>query len=205
VSISSASCFSRFELEGGRLVLRNTPVPHPEDVLARERYRSRALDLLTLLYDELRSPSKRSRKDMQERLTAAILEEFRRTAVQMGATPVFAYLPVEAEIAPPGPSLTREEDFFARYGRDRQVLALDLRPYFLSQSGNRVHFKTSGHWGPLEHRTAAEGIKTYLLERKLVPQLTTDVAPRSGRAGAHLQARPASPRGHASLSQGRDR
>ena len=28
--------------------------------------------------------------------------------------------------------------------------------------------KTHGHWGPLEHRIAAEGIRAYLVDKKLV-------------------------------------
>src|SRR5262245_8754804 len=39
----------RFELRGGRLELRGVPVPPPEEVLREEEYRSKFLDLWTIL------------------------------------------------------------------------------------------------------------------------------------------------------------
>jgi hypothetical protein len=179
----------RFDLEGDRLVLRNSRVPTPEDVLVHEHYRSRFIDLVTLLYEELRSPSKRNREDMMERLTAAILDQFRRTVGQLGATPVFAYLPVEGEISWPETSLTPGEDFFVGYCRDRKVLAIDLRPYFLSQLGHGARFKSSGHWSRYEHQAAAEGIAAYLLEKKIVPDSRPTLSEGRLERAVRVQAR----------------
>jgi hypothetical protein len=44
----------RFVLDGGRLVLTNTPVPRIEETLGREPWRSKFLDVLTLLRDRYR-------------------------------------------------------------------------------------------------------------------------------------------------------
>ena len=40
----------RFVLDGARLVLTNTPIPTAEEVVAREPWRSKFIDLLTILY-----------------------------------------------------------------------------------------------------------------------------------------------------------
>jgi hypothetical protein len=178
----------RFELEGTRLVLRNTPVPRPEEVLARERYRSRFVDLLSLFSDEIRSPSPAREEEKRDRLTAAILDEFRRTVAQMCATPVFAYLPVEEELGRPGVGATPEEDFFLRYCRDRGIMAVDLRPTFLSRLGEDVSFMPHGHWDPREHRLAAEVIAAALVQQRLVPRPAMVGVPEVGRPPAHREA-----------------
>jgi hypothetical protein len=43
-----------------------------------------------------------------------------------------------------------------------------LRPFFLQKMKEGASLKTYGHWGPLEHRVAAEGIRAYLVDKSLV-------------------------------------
>jgi len=160
----------RFELSGTQLILRDTPVPRPEEILARERYRSRFLDLLLLLSEEVRSPSAATEAEKRDRLTAAILDEFRRTVVQVGARAVFVYLPMEQELEQKSDRPTGGEDFFLRYCHDRGVVAVDLRPAFLARLGESPRFMPHGHWAPQEHRIAAEVIAGALAEQQLVPR-----------------------------------
>lgn len=160
----------RFELVGTQLILRNTPVPRPEEVLAHERYRSRFVDLLSLLADEVESPSRAGEEDIRDRLTAAILDAFRQTVVRMGATPVFVYLPTREELEDRGVRTTPEEDFFLRYCLDRQIVAIDLRPTFLARLGEEIPSRPRGHWDPREHRIAAEAIAAALVDPRLVPR-----------------------------------
>src|SRR5262249_34127514 len=157
-----------FELVGTHLVLRNVPVPRPEEVLARERYRSRFVDLLSLFADEVRAPSPASEVEKRDRLTAAILDEFHRTVAQLGAAPVFAYLPLGEELGWRGAGPTPGEDFFLRYCRDRGIMAVDLRPTFRSRLGEDPHVMPQGHWDPAEHRIAAEIIAAAMMERRLI-------------------------------------
>src|SRR4029453_18731725 len=84
----------RFDVVGDHLALRNTPIPEPRVVRARDPYRSRFVDLGTLLYDRLRwHPDKREAR--VEAVTGAILDEFRRTALGLAAVPVFVFLPIQ--------------------------------------------------------------------------------------------------------------
>jgi hypothetical protein len=157
----------RYELAAGRLVLEGTPVPTPDDVVAGEWRRSRFADLLTMLDQRFRWRTGRSQREMEE-LTTAILDEFRRVTEAIGARPAYAYLPVYGEITKPEMSMTRREQFFFRYCRSRGIQSMYLRPYFLPKVKAGVEFKTYGHWGPLEHATAAEGIRAYLVEKGLL-------------------------------------
>jgi hypothetical protein len=157
----------RFVLRGGRLELRGTPVPTPDEVVAREWRRSKLLDLLTLLRARFEA---RSGEDVRRRreLTLAILDEIARTARSLGATPAFAYLPVYREIDKPEGAMTQRERFFFGYCRERGIQSMYLRRFFLRKLRAGVSFKTYGHWDALEHRTVAEGIAAYLLEKGLV-------------------------------------
>ncbi len=157
----------RFDLVRDHLVFRNTPIPEPRVVRARDPYRSRLVDLGTLLYDRLRWRSD-GRAERMEAVTGAILDEFRRTAVALAAVPVFVFLPIEDEITLPETRPSPEERFFFRYCRDRGIQAIDLRPVFQAWLKRGVALKDVGHWDPLEHRIAAEGIQAYLLVQRLI-------------------------------------
>jgi hypothetical protein len=157
----------RFVLANGHLVLGNVPVPTPQAVRAHEFFHSNLADVVSLFAGHLRSA--REREATREQLTAAILDEFGQTAMELGAVPVFIYLPIEGEIGNPADPESREERFFDRWAQERGVQWLDLRPYFLARVRAGAQFKTIGHWLWLEHQTAAEGIKTYLVSQGLVP------------------------------------
>ena len=106
------------------------------------------------------------------------LDEFRRTAESLGATPVFVYLPIEGELTAPMDASILEERFFVRYCRDREVRALDLHERFLAERAQADRFRRVGHWRSLEHRIAAKAIAGYLLGQHLVP--TAPVAAHGG-------------------------
>jgi GDSL-like Lipase/Acylhydrolase family len=158
----------QFQLVGDRLVLRNARVASPAWVSLEERYGSRFLDLLTLLYSDITDPRGQRREEGIERLTAAILDAFRDTARAAGATPIFAYLPIEGELGWPDVGMIAEERFFLRYGEDHGVALLDLRPDFMARAAAGATFKTSGHWTTKEHQVAADVIGTFLKERQVL-------------------------------------
>jgi hypothetical protein len=96
--------------------------------------------------------------------------------VGFGARTAFAYLPVWGELTRTEPGRTARETFFFQYCRTRGIQSMYLQPFFLERAREGVKFKAYGHWGPVEHRTAAEGMKAYLLEKGLIPSRS---APRS--------------------------
>src|SRR5262245_35541182 len=154
----------RFVLREGRLALEGTPVPEPEQVLAREVYRSKFYDLLTMLWERYRQRSGR-RSSEERRLSLAILDEIAAAARKAGATPAFVYLPVYGELSKPDMAMTQRERFFFSYCRERGIQSMYLRRFFIARMKAGAELKTYGHWGPQEHRIAAEGIRAYLGEK----------------------------------------
>ena len=151
----------RFELEDGRLRLRGVPVPTPEQVRRAEPYRSKLADVVAMLRSRLAWRSGAGPRQATE-LTTAILAEIWRQTKAMGAQPWVADLPAwhELDIADPAPT-PREQtlaDLCARHG----VPYVPLRPLLLARRGAGARFETSEHWGPVEHRVAAEGIAAAL-------------------------------------------
>ena len=158
----------RFVLRDDRLELTGVPVPTPDDVLAREPWRSKFFDLLTILESRWRIRTRRFEQEM-ERLTTAILDEFERTVREMGARPTYVYLPVQDEISAPDTAMSSQERYFFQYCSRKGIQPMYLRPYFLPKLRAGVKLKVYGHWGPLEHRTAAEGIRAYLVDKGMLP------------------------------------
>jgi hypothetical protein len=103
----------------------------------------------------------------RDALGVALLEALRDEANDVGARPVFAYLPILDEIGASDPS--PGERFFEATCRASGLACLNLRPAFhlRVQAGQRL--KRRGHWGPTEHRAAAEDLLALLTERGLVP------------------------------------
>jgi hypothetical protein len=157
----------RFVPEGDGLRLRNVPVPTPEEVRRGELYRPKIRDLLLMMWDRLTWRSAGNERRMSD-LTFRILREIGRTATGLGARPVFAYLPVYAEIDKPDNSMTHREHAFFSFCREEGIQSMYLRPFFLKRLKAGARFKTFGHWGPLEHETAAEGMAAYFREKGLL-------------------------------------
>jgi hypothetical protein len=159
----------RFEQRDGRLELRNVPVPPPEEVLRREPYRSKFLDFWTILRARWQWRSGAAEARMKS-LTIAILDEIAAVSRAAGARVAFAYLPVWGEHMKTDLELTPRERFFFDYCRQRGIPALHLQRFFLSQLRAGATLRRYGHWGPLEHKTAAEGIAAMLVEQGLVEE-----------------------------------
>jgi hypothetical protein len=160
----------RFVLEGGRLVLTNTPVPRIEDTLAREVWRSKFLDVLRMLHGRYRERFEEPElKTEMKQVTIALLDEIANTIRTAGAVPIFVYLPILDEIKRPGMDMSDGERFFFSYCRERGIQSIYLQRFFNEKLERGVHLKTTDHWGPEEHRTAAEGIRAYLVEHGVVP------------------------------------
>ena len=157
----------RYVLEDGRLVLKRAVVPPPDEVMASEVYRSKFMDLLVMLGGTYRWRSG-TRGEETRRLTVALLDELNATTIRAGARAAFAYLPVYGEITKADMAMTSRERFFFTYCRQRGIQSMYLRRFFLKRMKEGTDFKAYGHWGPEEHRTVAEGIKAYLLEKHVI-------------------------------------
>jgi hypothetical protein len=157
----------RFEQRGDRLELRNVPVTTPEETLRRELYRSKFLDLWVMLRARWEWRTGASEARMKQ-LTRAILDDIARVAREVSAQPAFAYLPVWGEHMKEDLALSERERFFFDYCRERGIPALRLQPFFLRRRQAGAAFRRYGHWGALEHQTAAEGIAAGLRDSGLL-------------------------------------
>lgn len=157
----------KFELRDHELHLTNVPVPHPSSFLDQELYRSKALDLGIILFEKLKWKLGLNRKRAKE-LSKAIFDEMVTTIRQIGAVPVFVYLPVLDEISNPNGVMTLNEQFLFTYCEEREIPCLFLRQRFLEEKKKGVEFNIQSHWFVNEHMTAARGIKEYLLKNGLI-------------------------------------
>ena len=156
----------KFVLQDGLLELGNVPVPTPEELRARERWRSKFLDLISMLRARVWDRTGHEAR-ARDALGVALLEALRDGADDVGARPVFAYLPILDEIGAPDPSAG--ERFFEATCRASGLACVNLRPAFHQRVRAGQRLKKRGHWGPTEHRAAAEDLLVLLTERGLVP------------------------------------
>jgi hypothetical protein len=174
----------KFKLVSGSLQLTNVPVPPPERVLAREPYRSKALDLLVMLREKVCWSLGKNETEARD-LTRALLDEIIATTRSIGAVPVLVYLPVGEEIEPfprrymaltaYSPSVAEREQYLHGYCQGRSIPCLFLGPRFREEAKRGVHLippqNLWGHWTPQAHRLAAQEIKDFLLRNKLIQRV----------------------------------
>lgn len=158
----------KFELSHGQLHLTGVPVPTRAEVLAREPYRLKCLDLAMMLREQVDVVMGWNEKRARE-ISTSIFDELVKTARNNGAAPVFVYMPVLHQISDPREGLTSYEEFLNSYCRQREVACLFLRPYFREQIKKGVNFNIENHWDPGAHRLAAQAIRDFLFERHLLP------------------------------------
>lgn len=156
----------RFVLTGDRLSLRNVPVPTPDEIRRRTRWRPRFFDLLAVLRDSYLWKVG-IKKQRMEALTAALLDAMVEDSVEVGAVVVFVYLPHSEELTDPTLE-TEGYTFFTDYCKERAAFCLDLLPRFREAVAAGVEIKAPGHWHGTGHRIVARSVGEYIRARDLL-------------------------------------
>jgi len=159
----------KFELTPDSLKLTDVPVPSPEQVLAEEPYRSKAVDLAVILREKIRW-SLGTNERQAKKLTRPILDEIVSTTRGIGAVPVFVYLPAYEEVDNLSDSMSDHEQYLNDYCRVQNLDCLFLRPRFRREAANGAKLESRFHWTADMHRMAAEEIEDFLVAKGLVQQ-----------------------------------
>lgn len=163
---------STFALRGDRIVLRNIPVPTPEQTFRGEFWRSKFADLAQILQRQYLLKTGQY-KVLEDKITKKILSEFVSTVRNTGAVPVFAYLEGIRDRA----DLELDKKFFD-YWKDKRVGLIYAAPYkmaadqqMLKEMGAQgtIYFKREyGHFSPRENEIIALAIADTLKRTGLV-------------------------------------
>ncbi|MGO9519309.1 MAG: SGNH/GDSL hydrolase family protein [Candidatus Korobacteraceae bacterium] len=159
----------KFEAAPDGLKLTNVPVPMPEQVLAEEPYRSKALDSAIILREKIRWKLGMNERQAKE-LTTPILNDIVATTRSIGAVPVFVYLPAYEEVDDLSDSMSERERYLYDYCQARNLACLFLRPRFVKAARNGVKLESHFHWTADMHKMAAEEIANFLVARGLVQE-----------------------------------
>jgi hypothetical protein len=154
----------RFRARGEDLVLVNSPVPPPEEVLKSEKYRLKMLDLFQIVWMQVHYPKALSQEATV--VTAGILGEIARIARSLKAVPIFVYLPDPHDMTG-GEEASAPESGFANVCGE--VERISVRPVFLEKvrkGTSASSFFKYYHYSPDGNRAVAEAIRDHLVRRK---------------------------------------
>ncbi len=157
----------KFDLTPIGLQLTNVPVPTPQQVLAREPYRSKALDLATIVQDRVLWTAGVNERRAQA-LTRAILDELVAKVRGIGAVPVFLYMPVYDEVLDTSTSMNAHETFLHDYCRSRDVGCVFMRQHFRKAAAQGTKLEARFHWNPGMHKMAAEDLSEFLVTHGVI-------------------------------------
>jgi hypothetical protein len=156
----------RFTVEGDMLMLHGIPVPSPDEVLRREPFRPKLLDLISILRAQAAWKSGANLAAAHE-ITTVLLDAIARTARDAGATPVFAYFPTAREVDHGDGTVLPEEQFLMDYCSSRGAECLSLRRAFAAANPHSG-LTRGAHWSPRGHDVAAQALAHFLRSRGLL-------------------------------------
>lgn len=169
----------KFRLTRHGLKLENHPVPKPSDILKKEFFRSKALDLWTIFFNRWAWENGVNGRKMR-RLGAAILDEIAEESRRIGAVPVYVYFPNEIDFNNFFDDKTPREKFLLEYCKSRDsVKCTSVRPAFLDQWKKSKSVDYYGHWDHEGHLLAAYTIRDFLVREGLAPESPGRLAAKS--------------------------
>ena len=156
-----------YKIVNDGIELTNLPVPPPEEMLKREAYKSKFIDLLNIAYQRIRWKKGLNEK-YAEKVTELIFDEMANNIKKAGAMPLFVYLPIGNEITS-NDFILRGERHLSEYCIKNDIDFLSIRPYFKKAAENGLALKTSGHYDASQHKIAAQAILDYMTGHDMVP------------------------------------
>ncbi len=169
----------KFTLIPNGLKLTNVPVPTPEQILAREPYHSKALDVATIVQDRFLWVAGVNERRAQV-LSRAILDEVIAKVRGIGAVPVFLYMPVYHEVQDSSTAMNAHEAFLQDYCQSRGIGCVFVRQHFRSAAAHGVKLEARFHWTPEMHRMAADDLANYLKQHGIVAAAQAERLTASG-------------------------
>lgn len=160
----------RFTIQGDRLRLTHSPVPLPEELLQREFFQSKLLDLFTIAYHHVAWRMGINERKMQA-LSIAILDQLIHEICEAGAEPLFVYLPNEMDFKNFFDAPSDHERFFFNFCQGRPVHCLSMRPYFLVMLKQGITLDYYGHWDAKGHLITAYAIRDYLNQQGMLAEI----------------------------------
>jgi hypothetical protein len=151
----------RFVLEDGNLRLDNSPVPTPDQTLAREPLRSKWVDTIALVRSVIEARTGRLEAKARN-LSLKILDELVDEIRADGGLPVFLYLPTGAEPLDQDEAVSEKEAFLLTHCEQRGVACASARAEFNAATARGANFAVDRHWGPAGHRAAAHALARLL-------------------------------------------
>jgi len=158
----------KYELVGDQLILTNSPVPSPEEVLETDWQRPRLYDLWAF-FDHAFAGYSGEKKVEADEITAFILAGLTQAILDSGAVPVFVYFPSDHDIRayPTRPDGDVYLQAFCR--TNPATICTSAWDEFSSGIATGVQYRQLGHWDAAGHRTMAEALYNFILEKKLIP------------------------------------
>lgn len=144
------------------LILTNTPVPRPEDILRWEWARPRLIDIYAIFKHRIKVASGRYDREV-ELVTTALLSEMIRTIEALHAVPLFVYLPSPERFHDQAAITPAEAYLFNICQAHQNARCISTRPYFAAKIAKGVLFREEGHYDPAGNLTVAEAIGDHLV------------------------------------------
>lgn len=144
----------QYALVNGRLHLLNVPIPSPNDLIRRFRYRPAMLDLFLLLRD--RVVFRNNQDAGLEPLVNAIWKQTVEDIKRHGALPIFVYLPAGTDMNYSEESPNERLMFLSC--QSLHITCFSARPDLRQAHNEGVKYNINAHYEPLTNTIIAEGL-----------------------------------------------
>lgn len=158
----------KFKLKEEKLVLTNSPVPGPEQILKKDWLRQRTSIVWSFMKYKMAKENGSLQKE-EEEITSAILKRLFKSIETVGARAAVVYLPFGDQMHHPAERLSFENYIFKVCEDNQQKGCFSARPNFKKYKSKGIEFTSTGHHHWKGNYVIAESIKDYILGAGLYP------------------------------------
>jgi len=155
----------KYKLDNDDLVLTSVPVSSPKTTLKWDWIRPRIYDIFAIINHQIAEKSGRY-ENKKNQITTAILNEIKTESENIGAIPIFIYLPIISEIH--SNEIKSEGERYLIEVCDDDITYFSTRPYLMNQLKKGVNFREKGHWGPVGNLAISEAINQFFEENESI-------------------------------------
>lgn len=154
--------------DNGDLVLTNTPISKPDQLLKNAKLQPKTLLAAKLLYErwKFRDYNYRAQKSFAH----AVFTRFYQQAKEHNSTPVFLYLPAGVEMMDFGTDNGGERILFD-FCQNTTAICLSARPYLIDAYQAGARYDTNKHYSAETNAIIATGLLKDLIKHQVIPNV----------------------------------
>jgi len=158
-----------YQIKNNKLILKNTPISSANSLKEQEVFKMKLIDVISIMYEHYRMKVSGSFYKDPLHVSERILNKLILEIKEVGARPVFVYLPISHEANNTNLERTQWENFMFTICKKQLIDCISTRKGFANAVLNQGHiFPIHGHWKNKGHEIVSQEIFQFLKKKSIL-------------------------------------